>query len=52
MTGEEMKKKGLSQRGLGSYVPALLNDSPFFEDIIPQDDPKIKKQLKKSSNSF
>ena len=37
MTGEEMKKKGLSQRGLGSYVPAHLNDSPFFEDIIPQE---------------
>lgn len=53
-----MKKKGSSQRGLGSYVPALLNDSPFFEDIIPQEPDSvkreffdgIKKQAKKNSN--
>ncbi len=36
-----MKKKGLSQRGLGSYVPAHLNDSPFFEGIIPQEKPIV-----------
>lgn len=36
MTGEEMKKKGLSQRGLGSQVPAHLSDSPFFDDSLSQ----------------
>ena len=34
ITGEEMKKKGISQRGLGSYVPAHLNDIPFYMDSI------------------
>ena len=34
ITGEEMKKKGLSQRGLGSQVPAHLNDSPFFDNSL------------------
>ena len=32
-----MKKKGLSQRGLGSYVPAHLNDSPFFVPIVTEE---------------
>ena len=50
ITGEEMKKKGLSQRGLGSYVPAHLNDSPFFEDIITEESPKVKQQKKKTSD--
>lgn len=36
ITGEEMKKKGLSQRGLGSQVPAHLSDSPFFDDSLSQ----------------
>ncbi len=31
-----MKKKDSSQRGLGSYVPAHLNESPFYEDSISQ----------------
>ncbi len=34
ITGEDMKKKGLSQRGLGSQVPAHLNDKPFFDNSI------------------
>ncbi len=29
VSGEQIKKKGASQRGLGSSVPAHLNDSPF-----------------------
>ena len=36
-----MKKKGFSQRGLGSYVPAHLNDSPFFKDIITEEKPNV-----------
>lgn len=44
ITGEEMKKKGQSQRGLGSYVPARLNDLPFFEDIIPQESDSVKRE--------
>ena len=35
MTGEEIKKKGSSQRGLGSNMPAHLNDSPFYEEETP-----------------
>lgn len=50
ITGEEMKKKGLSQRGLGSYVPALLNDSPFYEDSITQLDEKFKENSAKNSD--
>ena len=42
--GEEIKKKGSSQRGSGSYVPAHLNDSSFFEDIIPQAPYSVKKE--------
>ena len=41
MTGEKMKKKGFSQRGLGSYVPAHLNESPFFEDSIHKKSEKV-----------
>ncbi len=41
MSGEKMKKKGSSQRGLGSYVPARLNDSPFFIDSIHQNEPIV-----------
>ena len=37
----EMKKKGLSQRGLGSFVPALLNESPFFDDSVSQPDDSV-----------
>ena len=36
LTGEQMKKKGLSQGSYGGNTPSLLNDSPFFEDSIPQ----------------
>lgn len=43
ITGEQMKKKGFSQRGIGSSVPAHLNDSPFAT-IIPDSAEK--------SNSF
>ena len=39
-----MKKKGFSQRGLGSYVPAHLNDSPFFEDSISQSPDSVKSE--------
>ena len=45
MTGEEMKKKGSSQRGLGSYVPAHLNESPFFEDNVPQNPDSVKRKF-------
>ena len=34
MTGQEMKKKALSQRGSGSYVPSHLNDMAFYTDSI------------------
>ena len=34
ITGEEMKKKGLSQGSYDSYMSSLLNDSPFFDEII------------------
>ena len=30
-------------------VSSVLNDKPFYEDIIPQEEPKVKKQLKKDS---
>lgn len=49
-TGEEMKKKGLSQRGLGSYVPAHLNDSPFFKDIITEENPNVNPSDEKTFN--
>lgn len=57
ITGEEMKKKGLSQGSYGSNVPSLLNDSPFYEDIITQEDTEsqekvVKKQVKKSPSSY
>ena len=51
MTGEEMKKKGFSQRGLGSYVPAHLNESPFFEDILAQKTDSVKKEKQNKSNN-
>lgn len=41
LTGEEMKKKGLSQGSYGSNVPSLLNDSPFFEEIITNPTEKV-----------
>ena len=50
MTGEEIKKKGKSQRGLGSIVPAHLNESPFFEDSITQTNENIKENSKKFSD--
>ena len=34
ITGEEMKKKAISQRGSGSLVPSHLNDMAFFTDSI------------------
>lgn len=57
ITGEEMKKKGLSQGSYGSNVPSLLNDSPFYEDIITQEgtesqEKTVKKQVKKSPSSY
>lgn len=45
MTGEEIKKKGISQRGLGSYVPAHLNDVPFYEDSISNSDPNVNTEI-------
>ena len=38
MTSEEMKKKSLSQGSYGSLVPSLLNDSPFFDDSIAEEE--------------
>lgn len=49
VTGEEMKKKGLSQGSYGGNTPSLLNDSPFFEDSIPQSSKKS--QEKKSDRT-
>ena len=39
---EEMKKKGLSQGSYGSFVPSLLNDSPFFDDSIAEEKTDVK----------
>jgi len=49
MTGEEMKKKALSQRGLGSFVPAHLNDSAFYNPTVSQNQPIVKKSRKNVS---
>ena len=46
MTGEEMKKKGFSQRGSGNKVPSHLNESPFFEDILAQKTDSVKEENK------
>ena len=40
-----MKKKGKSQRGLGSFVPAHLNDSPFYIDSISNPNENVKEKF-------
>lgn len=45
------KKKGSSQRSFGSQVPALLNESPFFEDTITQKSDSVKQNSNISENS-
>ena len=44
MTSEEMKKKVLSQRGSGSFVPSHLNDMAFFDDSISKEKTDVKLQ--------
>jgi len=44
------KKKGSSQRSSGSQVPSLLNESPFFEDIIPQNPNSVKSKFSDREN--
>ena len=46
-----MKKKGFSQRGLGSYVPAHLNDKPFYEPIIIRPSDSVNEQFQKKTTS-
>ena len=46
------KEKDLSQGTSSSMVPSVLNDKPFYEDIVPQEEKTVKKQLKKSSSSY
>lgn len=46
------KEKDDSQRTSGSNVPSVLNDSPFYEDIIPQEELIVKKQLEKTSPTY
>ena len=51
------KEKDLSQGTSSSMVPSVLNDKPFYEEIIPQDtaesqEKTVKKQIKKSSSSY
>ena len=41
---------GKYQVGSGRVV-TVTHDTPFIENIMPQDEPKVKKQLKKDSNS-
>jgi hypothetical protein len=50
LTGEQMKKKGLSQGSYGGNTPSLLNDSPFFEDSIPQTSKKSQEKLSGREN--
>ncbi len=46
------KEKDLSQVTSDSMVSSVLNDKPFYEDIITQEEPKVKKQLKKSPDKY
>ena len=39
------KKKGSSQRSSGSQVPSLLNESPFFENSIPQNTDSVNREF-------
>ena len=45
ITGEEMKKKAISQRGSGSFVPSHLNDMAFFDKSIPDSDGKSNEEI-------
>ena len=45
MTSEEMKKKGISQGSYDSYVSSLLNDLPFYENIITEPETEVKENL-------
>ncbi len=39
------KQKDGSQRTSGSMVPSVLNDSPFYDSIIPQTDPDVNSEF-------
>ena len=46
------KKKGSSQRSSGSQVPSLLNESPFFEDSIPQNTDSVNREFENSDEKY
>ena len=44
------KQKDESQRTSGSMVPSVLNDSPFYDSIIPQTDPDVNSEFSFASD--